>query len=117
MSLSEYTISEMIRMLLRGITSNVPVDPIEAAAHFEVTLDTELELTYAHHDGIGYVIDGLDEVMLVHFTNDGVEFDEHTEHPQTLRVIQCALHTLTHLEVVLMESFDDDDDSDDFDWI
>jgi hypothetical protein len=117
MSSTSYTIAEMIRMMLRGITSNVPVDPVEAAHHFECILDSELDLVYAHHDGIGYVIDGVDEVMLVHFTHDGVEFDEHTEHPLTLRVIQCALHTLTHLENELVMSFDDDDDSDDMEWV
>lgn len=114
--MSIYNLVEMIKMMMRGITSSVPVDPIVAAAHFEVTVDAELDLLYVHHDGIGYVIDGTDEVMLVHFTHDGVEFDEHTEHPQTLKVIQCALHTLTHLETELVVS-DDDDDSDDFEWI
>jgi hypothetical protein len=111
------SIVELVGLLLRGIETATPINPIKAGDHFETAIE-ELELCYVHCDGSGYVMDGDNEVMLVHFTHDGVEFDEHHEHPLTLRVIQTALHTLTHCEQLLLMCVDDDDsDDDDFEWV
>ena len=115
MSMSK-SIVHLVQMLLRGISTDTPIDPIKAGEHFETAIES-MDLCYVHHDGIGYVMDGANEVMLVHFTNDGVEFDEHHEHPSTLRVIQTALHTLTHLEQKFLMCVEDDDDDDDWDWV
>jgi hypothetical protein len=111
--MSKSSIVELVGMLLRGIETAIPIDPIRAGEHFETAIES-LDLMFCHSDGIGYVMDGDSEVMLVHFTNDGVEFDEHHEHPLTLRVIQTALHTLTHLEQTFGVDEDSESDWDDF---
>jgi len=111
------SIVELVQLLLRGIETATPIDPIIAAKCFETAIES-LDLYYVHDDGIGYVMDGGEEVMLVHFTHDGVEFDEHHEHPLTLRVIQTALHTLTRCEeLFLIGGGDDDSDDDDLEWV
>ena len=110
------SIVQLVHMLLRGISTDSPIDPIKAGEHFETAVES-LDLYYVHHDGIGYVMDGDSEVMLVHLTNDGVEFDEHHEPPSTLRVIQTALHTLTHCEQQYLMCVEDDDDDDDWEWV
>lgn len=110
------SIVELVKMMLRGISTDATIDPVTAALHFEQHLN-DLDLDFVHADGAGYIIDGADPVMFAEFTDDGVYFDEHHEHPQTLKVIQCALATLTHLEqLALMPDDDADDDSDD-DWV
>lgn len=115
--MSDKSITQLVRMMLRGIETAVPIDPLQAAQHFETTIK-EMGLFYAHHDGVGYVLDDDDEVMMVHFKDDGVDFDEHHEHPQTLKVIQCVLNSLTHMENQSLFGPDEtDDDSDDFDWV
>lgn len=115
MSTSEKGIAELVSMLLRGIRTEHTIDPKQAAEHFDTALQT-LYLFYAHEDGLGYVIDGVDPVMYVEFNEDGVTFDEHHEHPRTLDVIHCALRTLTHMELQTL-LHDEDDSTDDFDWV
>ena len=112
MSMSQ-SIVQLVKMMMRGIETNTVIDPIVAANHFETSIES-LDLTYVHHNGVGYVWDGDDEVMLVNFTNDGVEFDEHHEHPKTLRVIQCVLRTLTYMEESQMIEDESESDSDEF---
>ena len=114
--MSDKSITQLVRMMLRGIETTVPINPLQAAQHFEKTIK-ELNLFYAHHEGVGYVLDDDDEVMMVHFKDDGVDFDEHHEHPDTLKVIQCVLNTLTHMENQFQCGDETDDESDDFDWI
>ncbi len=114
--MSDKSITQLVRMMLRGIETTVPINPLQAAKHFERTIK-ELDLFYAHHEGVGYVLDDDDEVMMVHFKDDGVDFDEHHEHPDTLKVIQCVLNTLTHMENQFQCGDETDDESDDFDWI
>ena len=111
----DMSIARMVRMMMRGITTNTSIDPIASADHFEETVK-ELDLRYFHCDGMGYVVDGDDDVMMVHFTPDGAEFHDHHEHPKTLQVIQCVLHTLTHMEHLQLDPVvDEESDSDE--WI
>lgn len=111
MSTSEQGIVRLVKMLLRGIRTNHPIDPEQAAEHFAQAIDA-LELLYVHDDAAGYIIDGVEPVMYAEFTDDGVTFDEHHEHPKTLDVIHCALQTLTHMELQTLLP-DDDDSTDD----
>lgn len=115
MNIEQRSISELVRMMLRGIQTEHTIDPVASANHFEHSVQSNLGLEYVHQYGMGYVLDGDDGVMYVHFTPDGVEFDDHHEHPQTLRVIHCVLNTLTHMEMQTV--IQDDDDSDDFTWV
>jgi len=115
MSTSEQGIVRLVKMLLRGIRTEHTIDPELAAAHFEGALDT-LDLVYIHDDAAGYILDGVEPVMFAEFTDDGVTFDEHHEHPKTLDVIHCALNTLTHMELQTLLP-DEDDSTDDFDWV
>ena len=115
MSTSEQCIVRLVQMLLRGIKTEHPIDPEQAAEHFDQALQT-LDLIFVHDDGAGYIIDGVDPVMFAEFHNDGVSFDEHHEHPKTLEVIHCALRTLTHMELQTLLP-DDDESTDDFDWV
>lgn len=117
MSISEDNISELVRMLLRGIKSPVPVDPIAAAEAFQDKVN-EVGADYPHFSGCGYLYLNDDDVMLVHWTGDGVEFDEHTEHPMTLDFIKIALAVLQDQQRKLENcEFDEDSDDDDFEWI
>jgi len=113
MSIDTSNIVPLVRMMLRGIRTDTPIDPLQAAAHFAEMLDTNLDLMYTHRLGAGYVHDDDEPVLYAEFSVDGVTFDEHHEHHDTLRVIQCALHTLTHCEQMhLLQTSDDDDDDD-----
>ena len=83
-------------MMMRGIVSKVLVNPITAAESYQKRIE---EL-------------GADDVMMVHWTNDGVEFDDHHEHPLTLDLIKEALNVLNHIEEIQTE-----EDSEDWEWI
>ncbi len=108
MSISDHNISELVSMLLRGIRSPVPIDPIAAANSFA---------DYPHYQGCGYLYLNGDDVMLVHFTGTGVEFDDHTEHPMTLDFIKIALHVLQEQQLQLESCETDEDSDDDMEWI
>ncbi len=111
MSISDRNIVELVAMMMRGIVSKVLVNPTTAAESFQKRIE-ELGADYAHADGLGYVtVDGTD-VMMVHWTNEGVEFDDHHEHPLTLDLIKEALNVLNHIEEIQTE-----DDSEDWEWV
>ena len=112
MNITDHTIAELVKMLLRGIQSPVSVDPIAAANRFQKKVEA-VGADYPHYDGCGWLYLNDDDVMLVHWTGDGVEFDEHSEHPLTLDFIKLALEVLEELE--RLDS--DDEDSDDLEWI
>jgi|SRR6056300_1199865 len=112
MSMSQ-SIVQLVKMMMRGIDTNTVIDPIAAATHFETSIES-LDLMYVHHEGIGYVWDEDDPVMMVQFTIDGAEFDEHHEHPKTLRVIQCVLRTLTYMEESQMIEDESESESDEY---
>ena len=116
MSISENNISELVRMLLRGIKSPVPIDPIAAADSFQLKID-EHGADYPHYNGCGYLYHNGDDVMLVHFTGDGVEFDDHAEHPMTLDFIRIALDVLQEQQLQLETCQTDEDSDDDWEWI
>jgi len=111
MSISNKTIVEMVAMLLRGITCKVPVNPNMAAEMFEKRL-LDIDVDFAHSDGVGYVTYNGDDIMFVQWMEDGVEFDEHHEHPKTLDVCRVALEVLTDIEMM-----DEEDSSDDMEWV
>jgi hypothetical protein len=111
------SIARLVRMMLRGIRTDAVIDVISAAEYFEDALMDNLALEFKHLDGAGYVYDDTEIVMHVEFTADGVTFGEHHEHPDTLKVIQCALHTLTHFEQMLLMSDDEDSTSEVDDWV
>jgi hypothetical protein len=119
MSTDDMNIVTLVRMMMRGIRTDTPIDPLQAAAHFEQVLQTNLDLMYTHRLGAGYVHDDSEPVLYAEFTVDGVTFDEHHEHDDTLRVIQCALHTLTHCEQMhlQLQQTPDDDDSESDEWV
>ena len=58
-----------------------------------------------------------DDVMLVHFTGDGVEFDDHAEHPMTLDFIRIALDVLQEQQLQTSSVEVDEDSDDDMEWI
>jgi len=116
MSISEDTISDLVKMLLRGIKSPVPVDPIKAADAYQDKV-SEVGADYPHYSGCGYLYLNEDDVMLVHWTGDGVEFDEHTDHPMTLDFIKIAVEVLRDHQRKLVDCEIDEDSDDDFEWI
>tara|TARA_Y100001937_G_C7103348_1_gene323646 strand:+ start:1085 stop:1435 length:351 start_codon:yes stop_codon:yes gene_type:complete len=116
MSITTSNISELVRMLLRGIKSPVPIDPIAAADAFQVKID-EHGADYPHYNGCGYLYHNGDDVMLVHFTGDGVEFDDHAEHPMTLDFIRIALDVLQEQQLQTSSVEVDEDSDDDMEWI
>jgi len=111
------SIARLVRMMLRGIKTEIEIDVTSAAEYFEDALSDTLALDYRHLDGAGYVYDDTEIVMHVEFIADGVTFGEHHEHPDTLKVIQCALHTLTHFEQMLLLTDDEDSTSEVDDWV
>lgn len=116
MSITESNISELVRMLLRGIKSPVPIDPIAAADAFQVKIDKH-GADYPHYNGCGYLYMNGDDVMLVHFTGDGVEFDDHAEHPMTLDFIRIALDVLQEQQLQTSFVEVDEDSDDEMEWI
>ena len=111
------SIAQLVRMMMRGIKTDAVIDVVSAAEYFEDAVSDNLALDYRHLDGAGYVYDDAEIVMHVEFIADGVVFGEHHEHPDTLRIIQCALHTLTHFEQMLLMSDDEDSTSEVDDWV
>lgn len=116
MSITERNISELVKMLLRGIRSPVPIDPIAAADAYQVKIDKH-GADYPHYNGCGYLYHNGDDVMLVHFTGDGVEFDDHAEHPMTLDFIRIALDVLQEQQLQLETCQSDEDSEDESEWI
>ena len=111
MSISDRNIVELVGMLLRGIVSKVLVNPITAAESYQKRIE-EMGADYAHADGLGYVTVNGEDVMMVHWTNHGVEFDDHHEHPMTFDLLKEALNVLNHIEEIQTE-----EDSEDGEWI
>lgn len=118
MSTDDLSIVQLVQLLLRGIQTDTPIDPLEAAKHFDKCLEP-MGLMFTHRNAAGYVHDDDAPVMYAAFTADGVTFDDHTEHDDTLRVIHIALHTLTHCEQTYMQlqQTPDDDDSESDEWV
>ena len=116
MSISKSNITKLVKMLLRGIKSPVPIDPIAAANAFQVKID-EHGAEYPHFNGCGYLYHNGDDVMLVHFTGDGVEFDDHAEHPMTLDFIQIALKVLEEQQLQKDTNKTEEKSDDDIYWI
>ena len=116
MSISKSNITKLVKMLLRGIKSPVPIDPIAAANAFQVKID-EHGAEYPHFNGCGYLYHNGDDVMLVHFTGDGVEFDDHAEHPMTLDFIQIALKVLEDQQLQKDTNKTEENSDDDIYWI
>ncbi len=116
MSISKSNITKLVKMLLRGIKSPVPIDPIAAANAFQVKID-EHGAEYPHFNGCGYLYHNGDDVMLVHFTGDGVEFDDHAEHPMTLDFIQIALKVLEEQQLQKDTNKTEENSDDDIYWI
>ena len=112
MGIEQQDILRLVRMMLRGISTDKTIDPLTAAGLFDTALD-DLDLFFIHDDGAGYVTDGVEPVMYAEFSDDGVSFDDHHEHPQTLHVIRCALQAITDAE----NAPADDDSDDDWDWV
>jgi hypothetical protein len=115
MSISDKRITELVVMLMRGISTTIPVDPEEAANIFQGKIE-EIGGDYAHSQGVGYVTWEGDDVMLVDWQPDGVVFDDHHEHKQTLNVIRQALNTLNFLEEQYLSPEEDSSESD-MEWI
>ena len=116
MSISKSNITKLVKMLLRGIKSPVPIDPIAAANAFQVKID-EHGAEYPHFNGCGYLYHNGDDVMLVHFTGDGVEFDDHAEHPMPLDFIQIALKVLEEQQLQKDTNKTEENSDDDIYWI
>ena len=116
MSISKSNITKLVKMLLRGIKSPVPIDPIAAANAFQVKID-EHGAEYPHFNGCGYLYHNGDDVMLVHFTGDGVEFDDHAEHPMTLDFIQIAFKILEEQQLQKDTNKTEENSDDDIYWI
>ena len=116
MSISKSNITKLVKMLLRGIKSPVPIDPIAAANAFQVKID-EHGAEYPHFNGCGYLYHNGDDVMLVHFTGDGVEFDDHAEHPMTLDFIQIALKVLEEQQLQKDTNKTEENSDDEMEWI
>jgi len=116
MSLTDKRITELVVMLMRGISTSIPVDPEEAAAIFQGKVE-EMGADYAHAHGVGYVTWDGEDVMLVDWQHDGVVFDDHHEHPQTLHIIKQALNTLNELEEQYYLPVKEEDSDDDMEWI
>ena len=49
--------------MMQGIRTDTQIDPVTAAAHFSTGVQS-LDLKYEHYQGLGYVIDGDDDVII-----------------------------------------------------
>ena len=111
------TISEIIDMvqkLLNGIKANTLIDPVIHANKYQEAIE-ELGGDFHHKDGLGYVMMDGEDVVLVHWVEDGVHFDEHSFHEDMVDIIKAAAVVIRSLEGQVDE--DDDDTDDDMEWI
>ena len=87
-----------VGMLMNGIESNQPIDPI-IHADFFTELCEHNGLDFMHDSTEGIVFDGdAEQVCFVSWSESGVRFEQHTYHGMTLSVIRLALHTMNALE-------------------
>ena len=126
MSISD--IMGTVGMLMNGIESSQPIDPI-IHADFFTELCEHNGLDFMHDSTEGIVFDeDAEQVCFVRWSESGVSFEQHTYHGLTLSVIRLALHTLQALEEddqleelseteEQTELYTEDDTTFDDDWI
>lgn len=114
MSISDVSIVNLVQMLMRGISSNIEIDPIVVANHFE-GLVAQLGAEYVHVDGVGYVFIDDEKMLLVNWIEEGCEFYEHTGHLRALEIIRAAMIAIQDFECGLLN--EEDSDSDDLEFI
>eukprot|EP00918_Siedleckia_nematoides_P000031 GHVU01000078.1.p1 GENE.GHVU01000078.1~~GHVU01000078.1.p1 ORF type:complete len:113 (-),score=20.95 GHVU01000078.1:238-576(-) len=107
-------IIDLVKVLCNGIKSNGMIDPVAHANLFEQKIWEDLDGDYTHQDGIGYVcLDG-EDIVLVHWLDDGVTFQDHTFHDEMMKVVRAALYTMNELEE---QNETEDEPSEDWEWI
>jgi len=85
-------------MLMNGIQSDRPIDPFTHAKFFEELCEVN-GFDFSHDSTEGIVFDELcQQVCFVQWTSEGVNFEQHTYHQDTLGIIRLALHTMQSLE-------------------
>ena len=112
MSIAELT--DLFRTLLKGIKAGHPINPIVHANLFQEKIELDLDGEFFHVDGVGHVVLDEEKVVLVHWVDDGVYFDDHTFHDDLLKIIRAALNTLNEIGE---RPDDDDEESESLDWI
>lgn len=96
MSISDIT--RIVGMLLNGIQSNRPIDPFEHADVFsKLCLLNGFDFLNDTLEGIVFDEDA-EQVCFVSWSQEGVNFQQHTYHKDTLGIIRLALHTMQSLE-------------------
>ena len=109
-SMSLPDVIKIVKTLLNGIRAEGPINPVAHANLFQEKIELELDGDYFHKDGLGWVqLDGVDVVM-VQWVEDGVHFDDHSYHDDLLKIVREALNTLNEIE-------ENDEDTDEMDWI
>lgn len=119
MSITFANTLKLVHALLRGIASDEQIDPQVHAEHFQgLIFDWGGEYLYDQDFSGEVTLEG-DVIMVVHWEDDGVSFDEHHEHPDTLNVIRVALQTLQNIQEgnYLPDDDTDDDPADWDDWV
>jgi hypothetical protein len=96
MSLADIT--RLVSMLMNGIRSDAPIDPCQHADFF-TDLCAAHGWDFSHDSTEGYVFNKDAEIICyVQWEEDGVSFEQHTYHEDTLHVIRLALNTLQAME-------------------
>jgi hypothetical protein len=91
------TFIDVINTLLRGIKSDTPIDPIEAAERFSEMV-SRLDCEFHHIQGSGYVYHDQNLEIIVLWRDDGVYFKDHQLNIRTLPIIQMALTIISDLD-------------------
>lgn len=102
-------LSSALKLLLNGIQSPSPIDPVVASKLFGLLID-EIGGLYSEYDCSGYVIVNDIDLMFVMWRDDGVYFQDHNITNDTIRVIHTALRTIELLTEYDLQSEDDEDD-------
>ena len=109
-SMSLPDVIKIVKTLLNGIRAEGPINPVAHANLFQEKIELELDGDYFHKDGLGWVqLDG-EDVVMVQWVEDGVHFDDHSYHDDLLKIVREALNTLNEIE-------ENDEDTDEMDWI
>lgn len=99
-------LSNALKLLLNGIKSPSPIDPVMSSKLFGLLID-EIGGLYTEYDCGGYVILNDVDLMFVMWREDGVYFQDHNITDDTIRVIHTALKTIELLTDYDLESEDE----------
>jgi hypothetical protein len=104
----------LVQRLCNGIRTDEPINPEAHANLFQEKIE-DMGGSFNHQNCQGYVVLDDDEILYVHWVEDGVDFGENQYHEDMMEVLRAAFNTINEIEEC--PNNDDDDSDEDMEWI